>query len=192
MVTVAAIVPAIVKSLTVALLLLLIMPAASRASISVSRSTTRAGSLNVVVIREPLSIAVRALELYLRKPVEIVSSGDPLVSFSARAVRPEAALSALALSGGATVVERRDRTVILTAGPTVTLDVKDADVRSILRSLKEQCGVRNLVIDPNVTGSGTFLLRDIPCRRAFDVVFGMMGLRASYEPNSVVTVSLRR
>ena len=175
------------------LLALLLFPAISAHSgISVRRSLNRTGTIDVAIAREPLSIAVKALELYLRKPVEIASSGDPEVTFSARGVRPEAALAALALSGGATVWEGHERIVIRTAGPLVTIDVKDAEARVILRSLKEQCGIRNLIVDPNVGGKGTFVLRDVPCRTAFDVVFGMMGLRASFEPNSVVIVSLRR
>lgn len=184
-------VPAGVKSPALALLLLLAVPS-SRASMSVSRSQGRPGVIDVAVMREPLSFAVKALELYLRKPVEIVSSGDPLVSFSARGVRPEAALAALALSGGAKVSDEREHLVIRTAGPVVTLDVKDAEVHAILRSLKEQCGIRNLIVDPGVSGSGTFLLRDVPCRTALHVVLQMMGLRASYQPNSVVTVSQLR
>ena len=184
-----SIVAVIVRLLIFALLLSSI---SAQAGISVARSQTMPRTIDVAIAHQPLSVAVRALELYLRKPVEIESSGDPEVSFSARGVRPEAALAALALSGGAKVVEERERTVIRSAGPLVTLDVKDAEIKVILRSFKEQCGIRNLVVDPGVTGSGTFLLRDVPCRTAFRVVFGMMGLRASYEPNSVVTVSVRR
>lgn len=180
----------IVRPLVFALLLL---PSISvQAGVSVARSQTRPRMIDVAIAHAPLSVAVKALELYLLKPVGIESSGDPEVSFSARGVRAEAALAALALSGGVKVVEEQERTILRSAGPLVTLDVKDAEIKVILRSLKEQCGIRNLVVAPGVTGSGTFLLRDVPCRTAFRVVFGMMGLRASYEPNSVVIVSIRR
>ncbi|MEO6260775.1 MAG: hypothetical protein ABIP63_10510 [Thermoanaerobaculia bacterium] len=180
------------RPLVFALLVLFAAGGPLLAHISVARSQTRPATLDVAIVREPLSFAVHALEFYLRKPVELASSFDPLVSFSAHGVRPEAALSALALSGGARLSERRHKLVIETAGPVVTLDVKDEEVHVILRSLKQQCGIRNLIVDPGVSGNGTFLLRDVPCRTAFNVVFGMMGLRATYEPNSVVTVSIRR
>jgi len=35
----------------------------------------------------------------------------------------------------------------------VTLDVKDAGVHDVLKSIQKQCGIRNLIIDPGVTGS---------------------------------------
>ena len=73
----------------------------------------------------------------------------------------------------------------------VTLDVKDADVRAILKSIQKQCGIRNLVIDPGVTGSGTFLFHDVPCKVALDTVLRVNGLRAKTYSNSVVAVGRR-
>lgn len=73
---------------------------------------------------------------------------------------------------------------------TVTLDVKDADARIVLKSMQQQCGIRNLVIDPGVQGSGTFYFRDVPCETAFPVVLRTMGLAGKIEPNSIVTVGI--
>jgi type II secretory pathway component GspD/PulD (secretin) len=72
----------------------------------------------------------------------------------------------------------------------VTLDVKDADVHSVLKSIQKQCGIRNLVIDPGVTGSGTFLFHDVPCKAALDAVLKMNGLAATHA-GSVVAVGRR-
>jgi hypothetical protein len=74
---------------------------------------------------------------------------------------------------------------------TVTLDVKDEDVVVILKSMQAQCGIRNLVIDKEVQGKGTFLFRELPCPRAFDVVFETMSLRAKRYGNDVMNVSPR-
>lgn len=74
---------------------------------------------------------------------------------------------------------------------TVTLDVKDEEIRAILLSMQKQCGVRNLVIDAGVEGRGTLLLRDLPCPTAFEVVGRTMSLRITEEENSVVTVRRR-
>ena len=73
---------------------------------------------------------------------------------------------------------------------TVTLDVKDEDVVVILRSMQKQCGIKNLVIDKDVQGKGTFISRQLPCDRAFEVVFETMSLRAKTY-HSVVNVSPR-
>lgn len=74
----------------------------------------------------------------------------------------------------------------------MSLDVKDEEVRTILRSLQKQCGIRNLVIDPDVQGSGgTFYFRDVPCSSAFRAVFHSFGLAGTFEPGSMVAVSGR-
>jgi type II secretory pathway component HofQ len=73
----------------------------------------------------------------------------------------------------------------------VTLDVKDEDVVVILRSMQKQCGIKNLVIDKDVQGKGTFLFRDLPCQRAFDTVFRTMSLRARTYGNDVINVKPR-
>lgn len=75
--------------------------------------------------------------------------------------------------------------------PGVTLDVKDADVRVVLKSIQKQCGIRNLIVDPAVAGSGTFLFHDLPCRVALDTVLKVTGLTAKTYSSSVVTVRPR-
>ena len=74
---------------------------------------------------------------------------------------------------------------------SVTLDVKDADVHVVLKSIQKQCGIRNLVIDPGVTGSGTFLFHDVPCKTALDMVLRVNGLAAKTYSSSVVAVAPR-
>ena len=74
---------------------------------------------------------------------------------------------------------------------SVTLDVKDEDVVVVLRSMQKQCGIKNLVIDKDVQGKGTFIFNELPCERAFDVVFRTMSLRAKTYGNDVINVSPR-
>jgi type II secretory pathway component HofQ len=64
---------------------------------------------------------------------------------------------------------------------TVTLDVKDEDIRVILKSMQRQCAIKNLLLDKDVQGTGTFLFRDVPCRTAFDVVFRSAGLAGTVD-----------
>jgi len=73
----------------------------------------------------------------------------------------------------------------------VTLDVKDADVHVVLKSIQKQCGIKNLVIDPGVTGSGTFLFHNVPCNVALDTVLRMNGLAAKTYSSNVVAVAPR-
>jgi type II secretory pathway component GspD/PulD (secretin) len=73
----------------------------------------------------------------------------------------------------------------------VTLDVKDADIHVVLKSIQKQCGIKNLVIDPGVTGSGTFLFHNVQCKVALDTVLRMNGLAAKSYSSSVVAVAPR-
>jgi type II secretory pathway component GspD/PulD (secretin) len=75
---------------------------------------------------------------------------------------------------------------------TVTLDVKDAEVRDILKSMQQQCAIKNLVIDPQVQGKGTFFIRDVPCRTAFDIVLRTLGLKSVTDSNTLTAVERRR
>ena len=74
----------------------------------------------------------------------------------------------------------------------VTLDVKDAEARVVLKSMQQQCAIKNLIIDPDVKGSGTFYFRGVPCEDAFPAVLNTMGLVGRFEPNDVLTVSVRK
>ena len=60
--------------------------------------------------------------------------------------------------------------------PTVTLDVKDAEALPVLKSMQQQCGIRNLVIDREVSGTATFYFREVPCPTAFRIVLRTYGL----------------
>jgi hypothetical protein len=76
------------------------------------------------------------------------------------------------------------------AEPAVTLDVKDEDVRVILRSMQKQCGVKNLLIDRDVAGAGMVYFREVPCTTAFRTVFRQFGLAGRVDTN-IVTVEPR-
>jgi hypothetical protein len=87
-------------------------------------------------------------------------------------------------------------TLLLIAGsasaaePTVTLDVKDENVHVILKSMQKQCGIRNLLIDKEVSGAGMVYFRDVPCKTAFRTVFRQFGLAGQVDGN-VISVERR-
>ncbi len=101
-----------------------------------------------------------------------------------RAVRPLLILAMLLLIAGALIAAPAK-------APSVTLDVKDEDVRVVLKSIQKQCGIRNLIIDPGVTGGGTFLFHEVPCKVALDTVMRVNGLAVRTYSSSVVTVRPR-
>ena len=91
--------------------------------------------------------------------------------------------AALAVSAAAATKPAKKKAAKKPQPRTVSLDVKDGEARDILRAMQRQCGIRNLVIDPEVQGSGTFFFRDVPCEQAFPIVLRTMGLAGSMEGN---------
>jgi type IV pilus assembly protein PilQ len=65
----------------------------------------------------------------------------------------------------------------LAPGDRISLDVKDADIRDVLRSFGELAGV-NVAIDPEVRGSVTVRLTYVRWEDALDVILRSNGLAA--------------
>lgn len=154
-----------------------------------SQGMNMGGRIDVVAKRASLIAVARELEPFLGRPVSIVSTRYQTVAYQKKAVFPIEALKAVAESARLRVIDRRtDYLLTDRAEPLVTLDVKDVDVLEILKQLKVQCGIRNMLIDKDVAGKGTFLLRDLPCQQAFEIVFSSLGLSGKTFANSVVSV----
>jgi type IV pilus assembly protein PilQ len=60
-------------------------------------------------------------------------------------------------------------------GERISLDLKDADLKDVLRTFAELTRL-NIAIDPDVTGSVTVRLRDVPRDQALDLILRMNGL----------------
>jgi len=182
---------------TIAMLVLL-MPALLMAtppvappvlSVQKSQGMNMGGRIDILARRASLIAVVRELERFLGRPVSIVSTRYQTVAYQKRGVFPIEALRGIAESAKLRVIDRRtDYLLTDRPEPLVTLDVKDGEAREILQQLKVQCGIKNMLIDKDVQGKGTFLLRDLPCEQAFEIVFSSLGLSGKTYANSVVSV----
>lgn len=168
---------------------LLLTASPAFASISVRRSPYNNKTIDVYISNERVTDAIGALEMYLPKPVQIVLGNDPVITYRAKEVAPDRALRALAAAAKIELTSDTDYYWVRSPGePTVTLDVKDGEARDILKSMQRQCGIKNLIIDPGVQGSGTFLFNQVPCKQAFSIVLRTMGLAAQMYSNDLVNV----
>jgi hypothetical protein len=180
--------PLVKRSLAILALVCCAMP--SFASVSVRSSGKK--TVDVAIAAQPLSAAIPALEPFLGREVDLLLGDDPIVSYRATRVTPDAALRAIVAAAHVELLEDQGRLWIRDARePSVTLDVKNADVRTILTSMQKQCGIKNLMIDPQVQGSGTFLFHDVPCRTAFEVALRSLGLSSTTYGNSVMAIDGR-
>lgn len=91
-------------------------------------------------------------------------------------------------------LDKRSGTIVVRAPErTVTLDVKDVEARVILKSMQKQCGLKNLIVDPQVPQvNGTFHFRNVPCGLAFKVVLRSLGLDSVTYSSSFVNVKTRK
>jgi hypothetical protein len=175
------------------LLALLALPVAeSRAgeAIRIFRSSVP-GAITVDARSASVAAVGRAISLHLDRPV-VSRAAERRVSVTLRNMPPLGALEEFALQYGLALEVRRDAYILSDrAEKTLTLDVKDAEAADILRSVQRQCGIRNLMIDPDVRGSGTFLFRDVPCGVAIDTILQSLGLAGEVEMNSILHVEAR-
>lgn len=69
-------------------------------------------------------------------------------------------------------------------GEPISLDLKDADVRDVLLTFSKLARL-NMVIDPDVRGSVTVRLENVPWDQALDVILKVNGLGYVLEGNIV-------
>ena len=68
------------------------------------------------------------------------------------------------------------------SGEKISLDLKDADLKDVLRTFAELTQI-NIAIDPEVKGSVTVRLHDVPWDQALDLILRMNGLGYVLEGN---------
>jgi type IV pilus assembly protein PilQ len=69
-------------------------------------------------------------------------------------------------------------------GEPISLDLKDADIRDVLLTFSKLARL-NMVIDPDVRGSVTVRLENVPWDQALDVILKVNGLGYVLEGNIV-------
>jgi type IV pilus assembly protein PilQ len=67
-------------------------------------------------------------------------------------------------------------------GEAISLDLKDADLRDVLHTFSQLTGL-NIVVDPEVKGSVTVRLHDVPWDQALDLILRTNGFGDVLEGN---------
>jgi type IV pilus assembly protein PilQ len=93
-------------------------------------------------------------------------------------------LLALAFASASNAAENKPPKPVLRVLPNpdgrISLDVKDADIRDVLR-IFEMLTKKNFAVDPEVKGSVTMRLEDVRWQDALDVVLRSNGFAAEIE-----------
>jgi len=83
------------------------------------------------------------------------------------------------MAGSITEVESQERRF---TGEPLSLELKDADVKDVLKTFANITGL-NIVIDPDVSGSVTVNLNNVPWDQALDIILKINGLDYVVENN---------
>lgn len=83
------------------------------------------------------------------------------------------------MAGSITEVESQERRF---TGDPISLELKDADVKDVLKTFASITGL-NIVIDPDVSGSVTVNLNNVPWDQALDIILKINGLDYVVENN---------
>jgi type IV pilus assembly protein PilQ len=94
---------------------------------------------------------------------------------SAEPTKPPVKVAAAGLAPGAVIVLDVPGSAERFSGERISLDLKDADLRDVLKAFAK-IGRFNLAVDPDVKGSVTVRLENVPWDQALDVILRMNGL----------------
>src|SRR5204862_7360739 len=67
-------------------------------------------------------------------------------------------------------------------GTLISLDLKDADIKDVLRYFSEISGL-NIILDPGVSGNVTVRLIDVPWNKALDIILKSHGYGKALDGN---------
>jgi hypothetical protein len=147
------------------------------------------GRLDVVAENATLRSVFEVIALRGGIGVRYEAADRVVSAFRLTGVTADDAVKRLAAREGLRVVKREGVLVVRNSEePTLSIDVKDAPIRQIVSEVRQQCGIRNIMIDPGVEASGTFLMKDVPCSVALRTIFQSLGVSAEVYPNSVLRV----
>lgn len=105
-----------------------------------------------------------------------------LAAFGAPASEREAAARPKATKAAPAAAASRDPRDFRFSGEPISLDLKDADLKDVLRTFAELERI-NIAIDPEVRGSVTVRLENVPWDQALEVILATNGLGYILEGN---------
>jgi type IV pilus assembly protein PilQ len=88
-------------------------------------------------------------------------------------------------------VPSRESRVTHFTGKKISLDVQDADIREVLRLLAEASGL-NIMVSPEVHGTVTMRMLDVPWDQVLDALLKLHGLAMEQSGNVLFILPLQR
>jgi type IV pilus assembly protein PilQ len=119
-------------------------------------------------------------------PAEAAPAESPWTSSPAAMV--EQAPPATSIAGTTTEVQTEERRF---TGEPISMELKDSDIKDVLRSFAKITGL-NIVVDPDVSGSVTVNLENVPWDQCLDIVLRINRLDYVVENNVLRVAKIER
>jgi len=81
------------------------------------------------------------------------------------------------------------RNISITEEGNVSLDFREADIRNVIRVLALKSGI-NIVMSPEVTGVVTIQLKDVPWKKALEIILQTYGYAYEQEDNIIFVTTI--
>ena len=170
----------------------LLWVATASASIEFERGSAHT-SHRLLASNEPLDVIAARITRDTGMRLVVRGLGDQRVSMRIHArTLPELVRYVAAAARRSYTISNGVATLGRFAEPRVDMDVKDGDVLEVFETLRQQCGIRNLLIDPGVAGKATFLFDSVPCEAAFRAVLQTFALDSITEGDALVGLRTRQ
>lgn len=136
----------------------------------------------------PLSEVLR--ELSIESGINIILKEDrgQAISLRINNLPWEQVLDLITIQYGLEIQKQSDLLWFVTTPPSITIQLKDADIRTVVEMISRKIGW-NFVIDPDVKGSITLDLKDVPWRKALDIVLQVGDFRWVENENKIVLIT---
>jgi len=128
----------------------------------------------------PIGLGLLTLNLLGGTPPTLTPTPRPTPGRAPRAKATLAATASPTAPPAAVRLGIHARHAPLAPGDRISIDLKDADIRDVIRTFGELARI-NVVIDPDVKGSVTVRLHDVRWEDALDVILRSNGLGAVSE-----------
>jgi len=165
-------------------------PAATQAEAQVAERAVEPAPTAVTIVNEPGPQQQPAPEALTAPPVEQPRQAPPAESpwTTSQAAMAEQAGQAVNVVTGTKEVETQ---VAHFTGEPISLELKDADIKDVLRTFAKITGL-NVVVDPDVSGSVTVNLENVPWDQCLDIILKINRLGYTVENNVLRVARMER
>ena len=165
-------------------------PAATEAPAQVAEKVVEPAPTPVKIVDEPGPQQQPAAGALTAPPIEQPKQAAPAESpwTTSQAAMAEQAGQAVNVITGTKEVESQ---VAHFTGEPISLELKDADIKDVLRTFAKITGL-NVVVDPDVSGSVTVNLENVPWDQCLDIILRINRLGYSVENNVLRVARMER